>query len=148
MGVVMFGSGADLLTGIALHTGIDAWNAQKLNFGPQIGFNWSPNAKVVWRGGYGLNYNQQQIATANAYNGNPPGTSSVPGTSQSPTQINPNIFYAVSSDAKNINGFPPNPTQLSRSTQLACQRRAARTSAHYPRICLLNMFSTIPSKRT
>ena len=42
MGVLRFGSGADLLTGIALHTGIDGWNAQKLNFGPQIGFNWSP----------------------------------------------------------------------------------------------------------
>ena len=112
MGVVRFGGGADLLTGIALHTGIDAWNAQKLNFGPQIGFNWSPNAKVVWRGGYGLNYNQQQIATANVYNGNPPGTSYVPGTSMSPSQINPNIVYAISSNPKNINGFPPNPNTI------------------------------------
>ena len=112
MGVVRFGGGADLLTGIALHTGIDAWNAQKLNFGPQVGFNWSPNPKVVWRGGYGLNYNQQQIATANVYNGNPPGTSSVPGTSMSPSQINPNIVYAISSDPKNINGFPPNPNTI------------------------------------
>ena len=87
MGVVRFGSGADLLTGIAIRTRIDGWNAQKLNFGPQIGFNWSPaymKGKVVWRGGYGLNYNQQQIATANAYDGNPPGTSSVPGISTGP----------------------------------------------------------------
>ena len=54
-----------------------AWNAQKLNFGPQVGFNWSPlssNGRIVFRGGYGLNYNQQQIATANNYDGNPPGT--------------------------------------------------------------------------
>ena len=64
MGVVRFGGGADLLTGISIRTRIDGWNAQKLNFGPQIGFNWSPaymKGKVVWRGGFGLNYNQQQI---------------------------------------------------------------------------------------
>ena len=50
MGVVRFGSGADLLTGISIRTRIDGWNAQKLNFGPQIGFNWSPaymKGKVV-----------------------------------------------------------------------------------------------------
>ncbi len=100
------------MTGITIRSGIDAWTAQKLNFGPQIGFNWSPthsNGKVVFRGGYGLNYNQQQIATANDYDGNPPGTSSVPGTSKSPTQINPNILYAISSSPTNIFGFPRQP---------------------------------------
>jgi hypothetical protein len=116
MGVLTFGSGSDLLTGITIRSGISAWTAQKLNFGPQIGFNWAPthsNGKVVFRGGYGLNYNQQQIATANAYDGNPPGTSSVPGTSKSPTQINPNILYAVSSSPTNIFGFPANPNAIS-----------------------------------
>jgi hypothetical protein len=112
MGVLRFGAGSDYLTGITIRTGIDAWNAQKLNFGPQVGFNWSPayfKGKVVWRGGYGLNYNQQQIATANNYDFNPPGTSSVPGTSTSPSEINPNILYATSSSATNIYGYPPNP---------------------------------------
>ena len=41
--------------------------------------------KVVWRGGFGLNYNQQQLATATTYDGNPPGTSTVPGISTGPT---------------------------------------------------------------
>ncbi len=112
MGVLTFGSGSSLLTGITIRTGIGAWNAQKLNFGPQIGFNWSPVAaggKVVFRGGYGLNYNQEQIANSNNNDGNPPGTSSVPGSSRSPTQINPNIIYATSSSPTNILGFPPNP---------------------------------------
>lgn len=112
MGVLTFGSGSSLLTGITIRTKIAAWNAQKLNFGPQIGFNWSPrfmNGKTVFRGGYGLNYNQEQIANANADDGNPPGTSSVPGTSVNPTQINPNIIYAISSSPTNIFGFPPNP---------------------------------------
>ncbi len=112
MGVLTFGSGSSLLTGITIRTGIGAWNAQKLNFGPQVGFNWSPtaaNGKVVFRGGFGLNYNQEQIANSNANDGNPPGTSSVPGSSRSPTQINPNILYAISSSPTNINGFPSNP---------------------------------------
>jgi hypothetical protein len=112
MGVLTFGSGTSLLTGISIRTGIDAWNAQKLNFGPQIGFNWSPaqsNGKVVFRGGYGLNYNQEQIANSNNNDGNPPGTSSVPGSSQSPTEINPNILYATSSSPTNIFGYPANP---------------------------------------
>jgi hypothetical protein len=114
-GVLKFGSGSSLLTGIAIRTGIGAWNAQKLNFGPQVGFNWSPTlsgGKVVFRGGYGLNYNQEQIANSNINNGNPPGTSSVPGSSKSPTQINPNILYAVSSSPTNIFGFPKNPNTI------------------------------------
>ena len=96
MGTLTFGTGASYLSGITIKTGKPAWVAQKLNFGPQVGFNWLPmrsNGKIVVRGGYGLDYNQQQIATANAYDNNPPGTSSVPGTSTGPTQINPNIIY-------------------------------------------------------
>ncbi len=115
MGVLTFGNGNSLLTGITIRTGIDAWNPQNLNFGPEVGFNWSPshfNGRVVWRGGYGLNYNEEQIANANANDGNPPGTSSVPGSSTSPTNINPNILYAVSSSPTNINGYPPNPSVI------------------------------------
>jgi Carboxypeptidase regulatory-like domain len=115
MGVLRFGSGADLLTGVSIRTRIDGWNAQKLNFGPQIGFNWSPaylKGKVVWRGGYGLNYNQQQIATANTYDFNPPGTSSVPGTSTGPTNINPNILYATASNPASLTGYPSNPSAI------------------------------------
>jgi hypothetical protein len=111
MGVLTFGSGTALLTGITLRTGIEGWTAQKLNFGPEVGFNWAPDflkSKFVVRGGFGLNYNGEQIANANNYDGNPPGTSSVPGSSKSPTQINPNILYAVSSSPTNIFGYPAN----------------------------------------
>lgn len=113
MGVLSFGSGSAFLTGITIRTGINGWTAQKLNFGPEVGFNWSPNFlknNLVLRGGYGLNYNGEQIANANAYDGNPPGTSGVPGPySTGPTSIDPNILYAVSSSPTNIFGFPPNP---------------------------------------
>lgn len=111
MGVLSFGSGTDMLTGINLRTGIGEWKAQKANFGPEIGFNWSPmamNGNLVFRGGFGLNYNEEEIANANNDDFNPPGTSSVPGSSTSPTNINPNIIYAVSSSPTNIFGFPPN----------------------------------------
>ena len=115
MGVLTFGSGSDLLTGVTIKTGISAWQAQKLNFGPEIGFNWSPlssNGRVVFRGGYGINYNQQQIATANNYDGNPPGFSSLPGSSHGPTDINPNIIYAVSSSPTDLFGYPANPNAI------------------------------------
>ena len=66
--------------------------------------------KVVFRGGFGLNYNQGQIANTNANDGNPPGTSSLlRAVVRIPTQINPNIIYAISSSPTNINGFPSNP---------------------------------------
>jgi hypothetical protein len=109
MGVLSFGSGTSLLTGITIRSGVDGWSAQNLNFGPEFGFNWSPTNRIVVRGGYGLNYNEEQIANANANDSNPPGTSSVPGASTSPTHINPNILYAVSSSPTNLFGYPKNP---------------------------------------
>jgi hypothetical protein len=115
MGVLSFGSGSSLLTGIAIHTGIGAWTPQRLNFGPQFGFNWSPDgfkSKLVVRGGFGLNYNQEQIANSNNDDGNPPGTSSIPGGSSGPAQINPNIVYAVSSSPTNLFGYPANPNAI------------------------------------
>ena len=111
MGVLSFGSGSSLLTGITIKTGIGEWNAQTKNFGPQLGFNWSPDwfkNKLVVRGGFGLNYNQGQIANSNNDDGNPPGTSSIPGSSTGPTNINPNIIYAVSSGPYNYFGYPAN----------------------------------------
>ena len=119
MGVLSFGSGSNLLTGINIRTGINAWTAQKANFGPQFGFNWSPDGfknKLVVRGGFGLNYNQEQIANANNDDGNPPGTSGIPGGSSGPTQINPNIIYAVSSSPHDYYGYPANPHAITTFT--------------------------------
>ncbi len=119
MGVLVFGSGTSLLTGITLKTGIGEWVPQKLNFGPQLGFNWAPGmfkSKAVLRGGFGLNYNGQQIATANNDDGNPPGTVGIPGTSKNPFEINPNIIYAVSSSPHNYYGYPANPNAITTFT--------------------------------
>ncbi|HEV2326804.1 MAG TPA: carboxypeptidase regulatory-like domain-containing protein [Terracidiphilus sp.] len=112
MGAVQFGSGSALLTGISLSTSGGAWTAQKANFGPELGFNWAPDAfqnKLVVRGGFGLNYNGMEIANANNPDGNPPGTTSVPGSSTSPSNINPNILYATSTNPTSLFGYPANP---------------------------------------
>jgi hypothetical protein len=105
------GAGANYLTGLVVRKA-DSWNAQKNNFGPEIGFAWSPNkfnSKLVFRGGYGLNYNQEEIAiSANIVNN--PGSVLFPGwDTGSPTTINPNIIYAVSSGPHNLYGYPENP---------------------------------------
>ena len=114
MGVLAFGSGAALLTGITIRTGIPAWTAQtQLRSRDRFQLESGWNGKMVFRGGYGLNYNQGQIAKANNYGFNPPGFSSVPGTSKGPTQINPNILYAISRSPTNIFGFPANPSAIS-----------------------------------
>jgi hypothetical protein len=109
------GAGADYLTGLVIRKG-DSWNAQKNNFSPEIGFAWSPskyNSRLVFRGGYGLNYNQEEIAiSANIVNN--PGLVVFPSfDTGSPASINPGIIYAVSSDPHNLFGYPANPNTVS-----------------------------------
>ena len=114
------GAGADYLTGLTVHKG-NSWNAQKDNLGPQIGFAWSPGQfhdKIVVRGGYGLNYNQEEIAISSNIVNNPglavsPTFSiATPGTAANPTP-NPGIIYATSSNVHSLFGYPPNSNAVS-----------------------------------
>lgn len=108
------GSGANFLTDLTVRKG-DAWNAQKNDFGPQIGFAWSPGKfedRFVIRGGYGLSYNQNQIAISANVSGNP-GLIVFPSLNMStPGSPNPGIIYATSSDPQSINGYPANPNTI------------------------------------
>ena len=109
------GSGANYLTGLTVTKG-DSWNAQKDNFSPEVGFAWSPGKfhdRLVFRGGYGLNYNQEEIAIS-ANIGNNPGLVVFPFfDSASPSSINPDIVYATSSGIHNLYGYPANPNAVS-----------------------------------
>jgi len=113
------GAGPAYLTGLVVHKG-DSWNAQKDNLGPQIGIAWSPDrllghefkGRLVIRGGYGLNYNQEEIAIS-ANIGNNPGLVVFPSLSMStPTSPNPGIIYSVSSGIHNLTGYPANPNTV------------------------------------
>jgi hypothetical protein len=108
------GAGSAYLTGLTVHKG-NSWNAQKDNIGPQIGFAWSPTQfhdKIVVRGGYGLNYNQEEIAISSNIVNNP-GLVVTPFLgSSSPANINPSIIYATSANLHSLNAYPANPNTI------------------------------------
>jgi hypothetical protein len=108
------GAGANFLTDLTVRKG-DSWHAQKNNFGPQIGFAWSPDAfhdKLVVRGGYGLSYNQEEIAISANINANP-GLIIFPSFNFSdPNLPDPRIIYATSADPHDLNAYPSNPNAI------------------------------------
>ena len=109
------GVGANFLTDLTVARKDGAWNAEKNNFGPQIGFAWSPgrfNDRIVFRGGYGLNYNQEQIAISAGVNSNP-GLITFPTLQMpTPTSTNPGIIYATSADVHSLTSYPANPNTI------------------------------------
>ena len=112
LSTVVFGSGVNTYTGITMRLGGNLWQPQKGNFGPQFGFTWSPTSlknKLVVRGGYGLNYNQEEIAISGNAGNNPPGIFNAGFTSGSPTTINPSIIYGIASNPHSLFGYPANP---------------------------------------
>jgi hypothetical protein len=115
MYVAVPGAGADYLTGLSVRLG-HSWKAQKNNLGPQIGIAWSPtmaNNKLVFRGGYGINYNQEEIAIS-ANISNNPGLVVFPSLFMGlPTSPNPGILYALSSNSHDLYGYPSNPATIS-----------------------------------
>jgi hypothetical protein len=109
------GQGADYLTGLVVHKG-ESWNAQRDNFSPELGFAWSPTPfhdKLVIRGGYGINYSQEEIAISSSINSNPGLIVSPTFQMSTPTSPNPGIIYATSTNLHNYNDFPPNPNAIS-----------------------------------
>jgi hypothetical protein len=109
------GQGASFLTGLTVRKG-NSWNAQKDNFGPQIGFAWSPsrfNDRLVVRGGYGLAYNQEEIAISSNIVNNP-GLVVFPTFNMStPTSPNPGIIYATAGSPNSLTTYPSNQNAIS-----------------------------------
>jgi hypothetical protein len=122
--IMQFGSGPNPLTNLNIRVGSDLYTPQKSNFGPVIGFAWSPmkfENKLVFRGGYGISYNQNEIAiTANGV-GNPPnavnGNFSCTFPFTDPTcKFNgttpTGILYETATNIHSIFGYAPNPAAI------------------------------------
>jgi hypothetical protein len=110
------GAGAAYLTGLNVTRQSNAWNAQKDNFGPQIGFAWSPGIlhdRFVLRGGYGLNYNQEEISISSGVVNNPGLVIFPTFTIPTPGSPNPGIIYAVGTDVHSLTSYPPNKNTIS-----------------------------------
>ncbi len=113
--VAQFGTGASTYTAMNIRLGGDLWRPQKANFGPQFGFNWSPgtfNNKLIVRGGFGLSFNQEEIAITANTGYNPPTQNYYTFQYASPTSQGANgadILYGISSGATSLAGFASNP---------------------------------------
>lgn len=116
--VVEFGQGDSLITGLHIRTGGNLFNSSKGNFGPQLGFAWSPrqfNDRIVVRGGFGISYSALQEANALDGRNNPPylssvlnlqGSNIVYGTSSLPSNVHSLSGYAANAAA--VESFDPN----------------------------------------
>jgi hypothetical protein len=145
MFVAVPGAGAAYLTGLDVRPG-HSWNAQKDNLGPEIGFAWSPgrfNDKLVVRGGYGLNYNEEETAiSANIVN-NPGIVVSPTFSMATPGSPNPGIVYAVSSGIRSLYGFPANPNAIATFASNGLPTSASSTS----QINVTILPNTLPTMR-
>ncbi len=112
MNVVQLGEGSALISGLTiLQNQSKLYDPQKFNFGPQIGFAYNPDyfqKKVVFRGGFGLNYNQNEIAiTANGSNNSPA------VLQQTLLGSAGQVHYELPSDLNTVYGFSSNPAAVS-----------------------------------
>lgn len=118
--VVQFGSGADPLTGLNIRVGGGLQGSPKNNWGPQLGFAWQPgfvHNKGVLRGGFGINYNQNEIAILANGTGNPPNAINASFTCPYPYTANPScagteIVYAVGNTTNSLFNYPANPNTI------------------------------------
>ncbi len=118
--VARFGPASNPLTGLNIRVGGHLYTPQKTNWGPQIGFAWQPKMfenKAVLRGGFGINYNQNEIAILANGNGNPPNAVQAAFTcpypfTDNPTCANTGILYQTATNINSLFGYPPNPSTI------------------------------------
>lgn len=75
LGIVELGTGSSVLTGMRVRKGGNLYSPSKNDFGPQLGFAWTPTAlanRLVLRGGFGIGFTGQEEATSLNGRNNPP----------------------------------------------------------------------------
>ncbi|MGO4515410.1 carboxypeptidase regulatory-like domain-containing protein [Terriglobus sp. 2YAB30_2] len=113
---VVLGQGNALLTGASIRVGGDLYGASKNNWGPQVGFAFTP--KMAWskpfviRGGFGIGYNRMQQAITLNGRANPP---LVTNLTLQCTNVNArtgcgSILYQTPSTPTSFDGYPSNPS--------------------------------------
>jgi Carboxypeptidase regulatory-like domain len=125
LATVVFGSGSNEFTNLRVRTGGSQYNAQKGNFGPQLGFAWSPKqllghefgSRLVFRGGVGIAY--QGLTQSNSLDTrfNPPFVDNSPNFACPPTVLDTTkctLLYISSfpSNIHNPNGYAANPNAI------------------------------------
>ena len=106
---VRLGQGSSILTDLYIKLGGSQVNPPKFNFGPQIGFAWSPvkyQNRLVVRGGAGIGFSGlEQAITTNTRN-NPPYLAN--GSSL----VGDQILYGAASNIYQAGGLPANPNMI------------------------------------
>ena len=118
--VVELGEGPNALTDLHIRVGGSLYTPQKSNFGPMVGFAWSPSkygGKAVFRGGFGVSYNENEIAITTNGSGNPPNAVQANYTCPYPFNNNPScagtgILYETATSPTSIFGYAPNPNTI------------------------------------
>ena len=113
LSVAVPGAGAAMLTGLVMRQGGDLYTSEKGDFGPQLGFAWTPESlggKAVVRGGFGLNYNENEFAITLQGNQNSPLLVTLTPTGYS--SKNSQIQYNVAADLHSPLGYPANTTAI------------------------------------
>jgi Carboxypeptidase regulatory-like domain len=126
LATVVLGQGANIFSDISVRTGGDLYNASKRNFGPQLGFAWSPKSlvgrefsnRLVFRGGIGVAFNG--IVQSNSLDGrfNPPFVDNQPNfpcPSGPAVATTCQLLYDANTfptDVHNPNGYAANPNAI------------------------------------
>ena len=106
---VSLGNGAGTFTNLAILLNKPQYDAQKGNFGPQVGFAWMPmkhQGKLVLRGGFGMAFNglEQAITTNTRFD--------PPFLTNSKTLTGNKIVYGIN-DVYTFGSLPGNPALVS-----------------------------------
>lgn len=101
--VILGSDPSDPLTGLSVKVGGNLYHPDYKDFGPQLGFAWTPpnSQRFVVRGGFGIGYNRMEEAITLNGRANPPLVEGL-------TLTGSNVLYAVPGNVHQFAGWPIN----------------------------------------